>query len=93
MDHAGQRVALDVASGLPDVAHLCAGRAVDVVEQLHLWLTEKVGLPRHLSRGPSSLGDAGGHHGVVAPVDQSGWAGGNVDLWLHCLIHGQRKAK
>lgn len=34
-NHTGQCVALDVASGLPEVAHLCAGRAIDFVKQLH----------------------------------------------------------
>lgn len=31
-DHTGERVALDVACGVPEVAHLCAGGAVDFVE-------------------------------------------------------------
>lgn len=31
-DHAGERVALNVACGLPEVAHLRAGRAVYFVE-------------------------------------------------------------
>lgn len=31
-DNAGQRVALGVTCGLPEVAHLGAGRAVDLIE-------------------------------------------------------------
>lgn len=31
-DHTGKCMALDVTCGLPEVAHLCAGRAVDFIK-------------------------------------------------------------
>lgn len=82
--HAGERVALRVPRRLPQVTHLRAGCAVDLVEQLDFRLSKKVGLPGHLGRRPGSLGDAGGHHRFVAAVDQGGRARRHVDLRLHC---------
>lgn len=34
-NHAGERVALGVPRGLPQVTHLCAGCAVDFIEKLY----------------------------------------------------------
>lgn len=82
--HAGERVALRVPRRLPQVTHLRAGRAVDFIEKLDFRLSEQVGLPGHLGRRPGPLGDAGGHHGFVAAVDQGGGARRHVDLRLHC---------
>lgn len=90
-NHAGQRVALGVPRGLPQVTHLCAGRAVDFIEELYFWLAKKVGLPGHLSRRPGSLGDAGGHHGFVAAVDQGGRPCRHVDLRLDCQWENEQK--
>ena len=73
--HAGEGQARDVARGLPHVAHLGAGGAVGLVQQLRLRLAEQVGLPGDLGGGAGPLGDAGGHHRVVPPVQQGGRAG------------------
>lgn len=88
-DHTGECLALDVSRGLPYVADLCAGCAVDIIKKLHLWLAEEVGLPRHFGRGPSSFCDTGGHHSFIATVDQGSGTSRHIDLWLHCIT--QRK--
>lgn len=90
-NHAGQHVALGVPRGLPQVAHLCAGGAVDFIEELDFRLAKEVGLPGHLSRRPGSLGDAGGHHRFVAAVDQGAGARRHVDLGLDCRGENERE--
>lgn len=89
-DHTRECLALDMACGLPQVAHLRAGGAVDFVKQLHFWLAKKIGLPGHLSRGPGSLSNTGGHHSFIATINQGSWTCRHVDLWLHCGLKSEQ---